>query len=92
LIGSPFSATALASDVGLGCNKNAAASKLSKFLQFMAILVVAAVAGAAGGMGGKYLRMYAGAPSKADVDGVMSNIRSTPLLGLVLSEHPHLEA
>jgi hypothetical protein len=73
-------------------SKHPAASPPRKFMQWIAILVMAAATAAVGSLGGSYLHKVAGAPTESDIDRAVQVITDFPLIRLVISENPALEA
>jgi hypothetical protein len=73
-------------------SKYPAASPFSRFMQWGAILVVAAAAAAVGSVGGNYVRQVAGGPATEDIDRAVQQTKAFPLVGLVVSENPSLDA
>lgn len=73
-------------------SRHPAASRPRKFMQWIAILVVAAAAAAVGSLGGSYVHKVAGGPTKSDIDRAVQVITDYPLIQLVVSENPALEA
>lgn len=72
--------------------RNPATTASGKIVRSLAILLAAAAAGGAVGIGGKHLRASLGGSSGSEVDGALSTLRNTPLVGVVLADHPELEA
>lgn len=60
--------------------------------QLLAVALAAGVTAAAASLGIAYLRHGGGGPDAADVDRALEATRAMPLVGLVMAEHPEVEA
>ncbi|WP_422002905.1 hypothetical protein [Reyranella sp.] len=84
---------AVAAAVGVLFRRKARpASTSGRAGQFLAVALAAGVTAAATSLGIAYLRHGSGEPDAADVDRALEATRAMPLVGLVMAEHPEVEA
>ena len=72
--------------------KGRPASPLGRAGQLVGIMLAAGLAAAVASLGIAYLRYELGGPATADIDRALQATRELPLVGLVMAEHPDVEA